>query len=276
MKLNRSRQVAREAIKASVPESLWLENESFLIQLREHLKAHSLTRHPVIEALNQSSFDREAIKYIHLDYRHAIVQSFTDALLMAQFQSRQLEPRLKPGCKMYARFLLTLNVLDEFGFCPGVDSQDYYQGDPQSAHYLLFEQVLDELGITLEERLTHTPSLIADSVRRYLEDSYTDFNAVISLLAVAEAEVILFSPPLGENTRTVGVNVDSGYYYFHGTSFDSTVEANDDNHEDDFWYILAESITPDEYKRISSLCERYCDLWVEFWNVQIELLTKHN
>ncbi len=38
----------------------------------------------------------------HLEYRHAIVQIFTDALLMAQFQTKQLEPKLHSGAKMFS------------------------------------------------------------------------------------------------------------------------------------------------------------------------------
>ena len=55
------------------------------------------------------------------------MQTFTDALLMAQFQTKQLEPRLHAGAKMFPRFLLSLNIFDEFGFRPGLDKDGYYQ-----------------------------------------------------------------------------------------------------------------------------------------------------
>jgi len=65
---------------------------------------------------------------------------------------------------MYARFLLTLNDLDEFGFQPGIDSSGYYRGNPNNAHYVLFERVLDELDISLEKRLsTFQPRALAVS-----------------------------------------------------------------------------------------------------------------
>jgi len=67
------------------------------------------------------------------------------------------------------------------------------------------------MNISLEKRLsTFQPS--ASRVRQYLEATYTDFSAVTSLLAVAEEEVVLFSAPLRENAKTVGVTVSSGYY----------------------------------------------------------------
>jgi hypothetical protein len=36
---------------------------------------------------------------------------------------------------MYPRFLLNLNILDEFGFRPGFDQDGYYSGNPEYAHY---------------------------------------------------------------------------------------------------------------------------------------------
>ena len=46
---------------------------------------------------------------------------------MAQYQTKQLEPRLHAGAKMFPRFLLSLNIFDEFGFRPGADRDGYYQ-----------------------------------------------------------------------------------------------------------------------------------------------------
>lgn len=272
--VNNPRQIARETIKDSVPAKLWLRNERFVMDLRQHLRQHPIAFHPIIPALRQSAFNREQLQRIHLEYRYAIVQSFTDALLIAQYLSHQLEPRLKPGSKMYARFLLTLNDLDEFGFQPGVDSSGYYRGNPNNAHYPLFEGVLDELGVSSEKRIAYKPTEIASRVRQYLEAAYADLNAVTSLLAVAEQEVVLFSAPLRENTRTVGVTVSSGYYLCHGTSEDLQAKADDDTHEDDLWYILMQALTPSAYDNIAQLCEHYCDLWVEFWDAQMSLLNE--
>lgn len=128
--LNNPRQIARELLKDSVSNDLWLENQQFVTRCRERLQSHPIAEHSMIQALNRGSFRLDAMQKIHLDYRHAIVQIFTDALLMAQVQSRQLERKLAPGTKMYARFLLTLNTLDEFGFKPGIDQNGYYRGNP--------------------------------------------------------------------------------------------------------------------------------------------------
>lgn len=270
--MDNPRQKARLAIKKSVSASLWSENESFIANLRSSLKHHRVTTHPVISALNRGAFNQEQMKRIHLEYRHAIVQIFTDALLMAQYQTHQLEEQLKPGSKMYARFLLNLNNLDEFGFQPGSDLNGYYRGNPHNAHYPLFERVLDELRISLEERQKYIPSKITNQVRKYLENTYHDLSSITSLLAVAEEEVVLFSAPLRENTKALGINVTTGYYVCHGTSDDVQAEANDDTHEDDLWYVLMQAIAPAQYDKITELCYKYCDLWVEFWDAQMNLL----
>jgi len=270
--LNNPRQIARIAIQTSMPDDLWLQNQQFITHLKHGLQQHPVSSHPAIQALNQARFNRAQLKHIHLEYRHAIVEIFTDALLAAQFQSRQLESRLAPGSKMQARFLLTLNTLDEFGFRPGVDACGYYRGNPLYAHYPLFERLLDDLGVNHAERCAYTPSAIAQEVRAYLEASFDAFPQVTGLLAVAEEEVVLFSAPLRENAKALGVAVTSGYYLCHGTSDDDQAEANDDAHEDDLWYVLMQALVPEQYSAITDLCEQYCDLWAKFWDAQMMLL----
>lgn len=274
LQMNDPRQSAKELLRNSVPSEEWLRNEDFITSLREGIRCHPISSHSAMNALKKSAFGLQALQQIHLDYRHAIVQVFTDALLMAQFQSRQLEPRLQPGAKMYTRFLLALNVLDEFGFKPGTSQFRYYRGNPSGAHYPLYEKVLDELCIGMNERSTYIPSLEADRLRRCLESSFGSFALVTSLLAVSERIVLLFSMPLRENARAVGVKVNSGYYLNHGSSTDPQSEADDDTHENDLWYALAQAIAPEQYGEIAELCEHYCNLWNSFWNVQMHLVTQ--
>ncbi|TPT44657.1 hypothetical protein FJU65_10360, partial [Acinetobacter baumannii] len=220
--------------------------------------------------LNNGLLDKFTLTRIHLEYRHAIVQIFTDALLMAQFQTKQLEPKLHSGAKMFPRVLLSLNVLDEFGFRPGTDPDNYYLGNPEYAHYPLYEDLLNDYGLSEKDRREYHPSKIADQVRNFLESSYDSYIKVVALLAVAEEEVILFSPPLREATKAIGVDVEGdGYYHVHGVSTDETSEAADDDHEDDLWFALAQAITKEDYESLTTLCMDYCALWNEFWDAQI-------
>lgn len=263
------RQKAIDGMKNSISADAWNNNVNFLKTLRAEISNHPVSKHPAIQLLNDGLIDKETLKHIHLEYRHAIVQVFTDALLMAQFQTKQLEPRLLSGSKMYPRFLLNLNILDEFGFRPALDKDEYYSGNPEYAHYPLFEDVLDDFELTQAERNNYLPSIIAQKVRAYLENSFHCYRSVTALLAVAEEEVILFSPALRQATHSVGFDVSSGYYHVHGVSHDATSEAADDDHEDDLWFVLAQACTEADYTSIRKICFEYCDLWQQFWDEQI-------
>jgi hypothetical protein len=263
------RRKAVAAMRNSLSATTWDTNADFITELRAAIRQHPVASHPAIAALDSGTLSLAAMRHIHLEYRHAIVQTFTDALLMAQHLSHRLEPRLPPGAKMPARFLLTLNDLDEFGFRPGTDSFGYYAGNPAYAHYPLFEAVCDDLGLSVSQRTEHAPSPIAQEVRTYLEAAYTDYDAVVALLAVAEEEVILFSPPLRQATRALGIDVTTGYYHVHGVSSDATAEAADDAHEDDLWIILNQALEPRRYAAVRAMCLHYCDLWAEFWTEQL-------
>lgn len=264
------RQKAIEGMKKSIPIEQWEENLRFLKLLRSKIAELPVCKHPAITILNNGYLDKQTLTKIHLEYRHAIVQIFTDALLMAQYQTKQLEPKLNSGAKMFPRVLLSLNVLDEFGFRPGLDLDNYYLGNPEYAHYPLYEDLLNDYGLSEQARREYKPSEIADKVRNFLESSYDSYIKVVALLAVAEEEVILFSPPLREATKAIGIEVEGGgYYHVHGVSSDDTSEAADDDHEDDLWFVLAQAITKDDYESLKMLCFDYCKLWCKFWDSQI-------
>ncbi|AXJ90989.1 hypothetical protein DKP84_17325 [Acinetobacter pittii] len=257
-------------MRNSIPAKQWDENLQFLQQLRKTIAELPVCKHPAIELLNSGYLDKQSLIRIHLEYRHAIVQIFTDALLKAQFLTKQLEPKLHSGAKMFPRVLLSLNILDEFGFRPGLDKDNYYLGNPEYAHYPLYEDLLNDYGLTEDDRRNYRPSKFADQVRSFLESSYDSYINVVALLAVAEEEVILFSPPLRQATKFVNIDVEGGgYYHVHGVSTDEASEAADDDHEDDLWFALAQAITKDDYESLTKLCIDYCALWNEFWDAQI-------
>ncbi len=106
--------------------------------------------------------------------------------------------------------------------------------------------------MTEADRRNYKPSKISDQVRTFLEDSYDSYMKVVALLAVAEEEVILFSPPLRQATKFVNIDVEGGgYYHVHGVSTDETAEAADDDHQDDLWFALAQAITPSDYESLT-------------------------
>ncbi|MCQ4722896.1 hypothetical protein LCR14_08445, partial [Acinetobacter baumannii] len=94
---NNPREKALQGMKDSIPASQWEENLQFLKQLRNKIAQLPVSKHPAIEILNNGYLDKQTLTRIHLEYRHAIVQIFTDALLKAQFLTKQLEPKLHSG-----------------------------------------------------------------------------------------------------------------------------------------------------------------------------------
>lgn len=244
---------------------IWVENGKFIDNLKKRILAHPLFKSPALKMLNEGKADLSTVKTIHLDYRFAIVKIFTDALLMAQFLARDIEHWLPPSSKIGPRFLLTLNLLDEIGFSPNRADSHYYCGNIRRAHYPLYEDVLDQLGVSVDEREKHKASQHAIKLKTKLEDTYTDYLSLVALLAIAEQQVIVFSPALKRSLVQLGLDVSTGYYYVHGTSTDESLSAADDDHENDLWLLLQQAMRQDEMPRIEEMCLSYCDLWMEFW-----------
>lgn len=257
--------VVRELKRVSSHEQ-WFQNGLFINELKGRVFAHSLFRSPALAILNEGEANLSLVKRIHLDYRFAIVKIFTDALLMAQFLARNIEERLPPSSKIAPRFLLTLNLLDEIGFSPNQSDSNYYQGNVGRAHYPLYENVLDQLGISLDEREAYEASQPAVKLKIKLESAYENYLSVIALLAIAEQQVIAFSPALKRSLIHLGIDVSEGYYHVHGTSTDESLSAADDDHENDLWLLLQQALTHEDFSRIENICLSYCDSWMDFWS----------
>lgn len=272
LKLSNPRAIAKQIMRDSIPEALRVENEAFFAALLQEIKNHPFSRNPAIAALNSSAFDKVALRDIHLDFHYAGVQVFTDAILMAQFHTRQLENRLGTKGKMASRFLLTLNILDEFGFLPGCGEDDYYLGNPMMSHPVLFDAVLDELGADASVRKSFIASLAARNIRGCFLNAFADFWSLLAILAVAEEEVMLFSPAMREATKAVGVDVSRGYYMVHGSSNDAQTNGFDDDHQSDVLYIFLHTAQPQQYAHIRSAAMNFCALWDAFWHKQMERL----
>ncbi|MCH9682020.1 MAG: hypothetical protein K0V04_11340 [Deltaproteobacteria bacterium] len=267
--LSNPRLRARQRIQASVPPSRWSHNGQQVARLRQQLRQHRLTRHPAITRLASEPWSHDRCVRTHLEFRHVAVQPFTDALVMAQYLTRNLEPTLPPGAKMYARALLTLNTLDEFGFWPGVCEQGYYLGDPIRAHYPLFESVLESLGVDRLQRDRYAPSGAACAAREALESSYRTLPLVLAFLGVLEEVVQLYSPSLRALARGQGVQTHDGYYHVHGRNDDPDSMAFDTDHQDDLWCCLQQSLGLVAYEDVSTIVGHYCDCLAAFWDEQI-------
>jgi hypothetical protein len=267
---------ARLLMRSSVNESLRLQNEVFCSQLLHDIKSHPLFRNPAVDALKSGAFDKATLRDVHLDFRHGGVQIFTDAIVMAQFHTRQLEPRLGAKGKMAPRFLLALNLLDEFGFRPGSgeSKNERYRGNPLLSHPLLFDAMLEEFGVDDFARDSFLESQAARQLRASFEGAFGDFWSLLVLLVVAEEIAMVYSPAMRRATSMVGVNVEHGYYMVHGSSEDTSATAFDDDHQRDAFEILLCTIEPHQYAEIRAVAMDCCTLWDYFWRAQMVRLPK--
>lgn len=267
---------ARLLIRNSVDEFIWLQNKVFCSQLLLDIKSHPLFRNPAIDALKSGAFDKATLKDVHIDVWYAIIQNFIDAIMMAQFQARQLEYRFGAKGKMAARFLLGLNLLDELGFFPGsgADNHERFCGNPLLSHPMLFDAVLKDLGVNDFELKHHLYGQAARELRSSFEVASGDFYNLLLLLVVTEESAMVHIPAMRQAAYRVGVDVDKGYYKVHGSSEDTEVTAFDDDHQRDALEILISTIEPHQYAKIRAVAMDYCTLWDCFWHEQMARLPK--
>jgi hypothetical protein len=276
MNLDNPSKNARLLMRSSIDDALRLKNEVFCTQLLCDIKSHPLFRNPAIDALKSGTFDKATLRDVHLDFRHGGVQIFTDAIVMAQFHTRQLEHRLGAKGKMASRFLLALNLLDEFGFCPGSgeSKNERYRGNPLLSHPLLFDAMLEEFGVDDLVRDSFLESQAAKALRGSFEGAFGNFWSLLVLLVVAEEIAMVYSPAMRRATRMVGVNVEHGYYMVHGSSEDASATAFDDDHQRDAFEILTCTIEPHQYAEIRAVAMDCCTLWDCFWRAQMVRLPR--
>lgn len=285
------RQLARQMMRNSISKKQLKENEKFLDQLIPEIKQHPFTKNPALQAMSQGIFDRKSVLEFHLDFRYAVVSVFTDIIVLAQFYTRNLERRLGLEGKMAPRFLLTLNLLDEFGFRPGESKENqYFRGHPEASHPLLFDQVIKELGATPSIEKNFQPSQIAKIIRQYYESYFNNFMGLLALIGVTEEEAMVYSPPMRKASEAVGIDVNHGYYMVHGTTEDDDLNAADDYHQHDIWEILIQSMQAKDYQLVRQISLDTGNLWNQFWSYQLtraqlrkenkkeqkDILTAHN
>lgn len=259
---NGARDNALNLIKQSVPTDIWEVNTSKVTAIRNKLASHPLFSHPMIDILSNQTLPLSTVQNIHLEYQHSIVEIFTDALLMTQFQAKQLDEKIFASVKMYARFLITFNILDEFGF----SFQPNQQITPLNAHFCLFKEVLKDLELTELDVANYPYSPEAKALRSFLENSYDNYGKLALLLAVGEEQVITFSPPLKKSFENLGLPTNRGYYHVHGVTQDTTIQAADDLHEDDLWVLLIQAFNFYDETELEHAAMTYCDLWQAFWD----------
>ncbi len=240
------------------------ERQRLTDKLLECIKGHRLFSHPVFTLLSEGKFSKSELREVHLDYR-LLVKQFTDTILMAQFKTRELDVLLNDNGFMSARFLITLNILDEVGFYPG-DKQ--YLGNPKFSHFILFDEVLRELGVTSSEIKNFKYSKGATDLHAYIESSFDDLGALMVYLIVTEEGAMHYSTAMRKAAHLEGLDVSQGYYNVHGDTSESITEGEDDLHQDDVINILQLLINEDNFEHFVKLTNDVCTHWAQFWDEQ--------
>lgn len=257
-----SRAHCRELLRSLVPTSIWEQNERFANELKGLIKEHRISSHRLMAMLNDGSFSPEGMKRFHLEFRHAFAQNFTDALIQVMFTAGQLEARQGAIGKVAARFLIQLNVLDELGFEAGKVEHGEYAGDPRHAHYIEFDKVISDLGISPAQVREYAPSKAAVDARRTVEEVYGDHVALAARLALAESVFSNFAGPWATNMKKrTDVATDQGYHAIHVEHEGTFI---DDDHSEDMWFVLRQAIEPSRYDEIRASASTTLEIWARF------------
>jgi pyrroloquinoline quinone (PQQ) biosynthesis protein C len=248
-----ARTTAYSIVEASIPRELWAQNAAFTEQLMAMIRGHALMQHPIAGRMSEGGFDTEGLRYFHLEYRHAFAQPFTTALSQAMVLAAGLEERLGAIGPISARFLFTLNVLDELGF----RALDHgFGGTPFESHYMRLQGIFDQLGVAEQERRAYVPSAAAARCRGIMEESYGDYVRLTAALALIETIAPPFMGAILDNLQAQHTEGgDADYYEEHAEG--------DDVHARDSWIALTQALTPDRHEEIRTAMAGWLDRMVD-------------
>ena len=252
-------------IKNSIPNDIWNKNEQEVQQLKQLCLQHPLFQNPILTRLTTQTLSLEQLKYIHVNYFNAIVKTFTDVLSMVIYQTLQLESHEniheenRVHAKAYARYLLSLNLIDELGF----NTYDLTLSSPAKSHLVYFIELLKTLQIN---PLAQKNVVVeAAALNTFMQNNLSSYDNLLLILACAELQVIKYSEALRINLEKYDAKFIDGYYACHGLVDDSEKLANDDNHEDDIWALMTQSYIDTQQNGYEQLLQEYLQLWQNFW-----------
>lgn len=255
-------------IQNSTAAALWDSNSATVNALKHSTASHILFKHPILDKLNQCQLSLEQLKFIHINYFTAIVKNFTDALSMAIYQACSLEnchnidPEKRIASKIYSRYLLSLNLIDELGF----NTRQLDQSSPSKSHLVYFLKLMQQLELNAADGQAAADEAVA--LAQFIQQHLHSYPDLLLILACTELQVIKFSEALRCNISIYGQIYTQGYYACHGIAEadGSDTLANDDNHEDDIWALLTQCYVSENALHFQQLQTDYLALWDNFWS----------
>lgn len=254
-------------IEHSVSHDLWEKNTAAVNKLKQSAALHAVFQHPILTQLHQSQLSLEQLKFIHLNYFTAIVKIFTDTLSMAIYQALSLEhhanllPNDRIAAKIYARYLLSLNLMDELGF----NTRQLEKSSASKSHLVYFLNLMQQLELDPSDQQQAQPEAVA--LAQFIQQHLHSYADLLLILACTELQVIKFSEALRVNISAYDPMYIHGYYACHGIAQQNgTALANDDNHEDDIWALLTQCYMQENDPHLMQLQAEYLQLWERFWS----------
>lgn len=247
------RGVGRKAVRETVAPEIWESNEKFSHKLQAILAKHPIATHPLKEFFEKETLNDEKQLKIHLEFGVGFAQVFTDAVLEAMAKSRQMEERLGPKSKVTARFLWAINLMDEIGYVPG-DNGDQYKGNPWGAHYFQYVDMFETLGGKITDLANYKASDESIAARRCFTDHYDNYPMLVSVLALSESIFDNFAGSWADNVeRSTDIDTSKGYHTIHVE--DDHGESIDDDHSEDGWTLFRQAVTPEMHEQIEKKCK---------------------
>jgi hypothetical protein len=259
----------RKAVKESVDPAVWDKNEKFSKRLEAMLAKHPISTHPLKEFFENETLNEEKQLKIHLEFGVGFAQIFTDAVLEAMAKSRQLEATLGPAAKVSARFLWAINLMDEIGYVPG-ENGDQYKGHPFGAHYYQYVETFEKLNGDMKDILTFDASAESIASRKTFTDYYDNYPYLVSVLALSESIFDNFAGSWADNVdRSTSVDTSSGYHTIHVQ--DEHGDSIDDDHSEDGWTLFRQAVTPEMHEDSEVKVNEWIDTWYKFADKILEI-----
>lgn len=266
------RNKGRKAVENTIDPATWQKNRRFAESLKALLAKHPIASHPLMEFFENESLNPAKTLKLHLEFGYAFAQIFTDGVIKAMSLAQDLEPRLGPKGKVTARFLWAINLMDELGFVPSGNSEEY-AGNPYGAHYFQYVELFKSLGADLSAINNFVPTEESKLARATFENQYNNYLNLTTVLAISESIFDKFAGPWASNVkRSSDVDTSKGYHTIHVEDEHGT--SVDDEHSEDGWTLFAQAVTPDDYTKVENLIKNVLDDWTKFADKMLDLAMK--
>ncbi len=267
-----ARHEALNFVKNSLEKGSWEKHQACIHNIKTHIENHSLFKHPILAKLKNKELNLIQLKEIHSHYFIAIVKIFTDALSILIYnchvleRNKNIQDEKRILAKVHARYLLSLNLIDELGF----NTHNLALSSPNKSHLAYFINLLEQLRIApIDEEQA---DIEAKNIQNFIKHYLFDYQELLLILAITEQQVIAYSEALSVNIANYGSELTEGYYACHGLVGNGENLANDDNHQDDIWTLLTQALDVENFNHLYLLAEDYANHWLRFWTKMSEKL----